>query len=119
MVRGSSLTAGDSTSGIVRSNAFELGSVLMARSRVAAGVDSGWHHHGRRTLYGFLVSDRLRLETGPSAEDSVELNPGDSFRIPFGLVHRDVNPDRAEALVVVNVLVGDGVPLVNVEGPQV
>jgi len=31
-------------------------------------------------------------------------------------VHRDVNPDRARELVIVNILVGSGLPVVNVDG---
>ena len=39
------------------------------------------------------------------------------FHVPPGLVHRDVNPDRAHELAIVNILVGSGVPVVNVDGP--
>jgi len=81
-------------------------------------VASGWHHHGARRLYGFLVSGRLRLEYGPRGTEDVELRSGDFFQIPPGLVHRDVNPDRERELVVVNTLVGKGTPVVNVPGPQ-
>jgi len=32
-------------------------------------------------------------------------------------VHRDVNPDRARGLIVVNILVGSGVRVVNLDRP--
>ncbi len=45
------------------------------------------------------------------------MKPGDFFHIPVGLVHRDVNPDPEDELLVVNILVGEGNPVVNVERP--
>jgi uncharacterized RmlC-like cupin family protein len=43
---------------------------------------------------------------------------GDFFHIPPRLVHRDVNPNREQELVVVNILVGRGEPVINVKGPK-
>ena len=105
------------TQGIVCDKAFETKDVLFARSRIAGGVKSGWHHHGSRDLYGFLVSGRLRFDTRVDERDSIELGAGDFFHIPVGLVHRDVNPDHAKEAVVVNVFLGEGPPVVNVRGP--
>jgi uncharacterized RmlC-like cupin family protein len=117
VVRGHELKKADSTQGIVRSKAFEATGVLYAQSRIAGGVVSGWHHHGERDLYGFLASGRLRLQYGEGEKDAVELAPGDFFHIPIGLVHRDVNPDQHDEAVVVNMLLGQGPTVVNVEGP--
>jgi uncharacterized RmlC-like cupin family protein len=64
-----------------------------------------------------LVSGRLRLEYGAAESEAAPIGSGDFFHIPPGLVHRDVNPDRARGLIVVNILVGSGVPVVNVESP--
>jgi uncharacterized RmlC-like cupin family protein len=117
VVRDSNLTKGDSTDGITRMRAFESEGVLVSRSRVEPGVVSGWHHHGTRHLYGFLVSGHLQLEYSLNGTHKVTLRAGDFFHIPVGLVHRDLNPDKDCALVVVNVLAGKGPAVVNVEAP--
>src|SRR2546422_10294200 len=78
---------------------------------------SGWHHHGTHALYGFLLSGRLRLEYGTTGSEAVTVSQGDFIHIPPGLVHRDVNPDRARGLGVVNILVGSGGRVVNVDRP--
>ena len=117
VVRSISLKKGDSTQGIVREKAFESENLIVSRSRVAGGVVSGWHHHGTRDLYGFLVSGKLRLEYGRIGREAAEVGTGDFFHIPAGLVHRDINPDREQELLVVNILVGRGPPVVNVQSP--
>jgi len=116
VVHGTDLKKGESTSGVVREKAFESSNALVSRTRLERGAVSGWHHHGTHELYGFLVSGQLRLEYGPKGADAAVVGPGDFFHVPPGLVHRDVNPDRAHDLVIVNILVGSGVPVVNVEG---
>jgi uncharacterized RmlC-like cupin family protein len=117
VVRRSDLQSGHSTEGIVRNTAFERHGITVARSRVAVGVSSAWHHHGARDLYGFMASGRLRLEYGPKGGLSVELALGDFFHIPPQLVHRDVNPSGSEEAVIVNVLVGGGLAVINVDRP--
>jgi uncharacterized RmlC-like cupin family protein len=116
VVHGPDLKKGETTPGILREKAFESSHVLVSRTRLDRGAVSGWHHHGTHDLYGFMVSGQLRLEYGPNGSEAAVVNPGDFFHVPPGVVHRDVNPDRAQGLVVVNILVGSGVPVVNVEG---
>jgi uncharacterized RmlC-like cupin family protein len=116
VVRGTDLKRGDSTQGILREKAFESSNLLFARSRIAGGVKSGWHHHGSRDLFGFVVSGRLRFDYGKGA-DSVEVSAGDFFHIPVGVIHRDVNPDQRQEAMVVNILIGEGPSAVNVEQP--
>jgi uncharacterized RmlC-like cupin family protein len=116
VVRGAGLKKGESTQGILREKAFESKDILFARSKIAGGVKSGWHHHGQRDLFGFVVSGRLRFDHGKGGADSVEVSAGDFFHIPVGLIHRDVNPDQGQA-VVVNMLLGEGPAVVNVEEP--
>jgi uncharacterized RmlC-like cupin family protein len=118
VIREPDLRPGDLTPGIVRHRAFDTSSVIVAQTRLAAGVVSGWHHHGSRTLFGYLVSGRLRFDFGRGGKDSVEVRPGEYFRILPRIIHRDVNPSPTEALLVVNVSVGEGPSLVNVAGPS-
>ena len=117
VARKDDLRPGQPTRGIVREKAFEEEGVTFSRSTVAGGVVSDWHHHGARDLYGFLISGRLRLEFGRRGEDAVDLDPGDFFHIPPRLVHRDVNLSKRRKLLVATVLIGEGPPLVNADGP--
>jgi len=117
IVRGSELAVGDSTEGIVRKKAFELETTIVSQSQVAPRVVSGWHHHGTRQLYGFIVSGRLQLEYFLRRLEIADLNIGDFFHIPAGLVHRDLNPNKDGELVVVNILVGSGPAVINVDSP--
>jgi uncharacterized RmlC-like cupin family protein len=118
VVRKAELRPGQMTPGILREKAFEAEGVLVSRSTVAGAVVSAWHHHGARDLYGFLISGRLRLEFGRKGEDAVDLDPGDFFHIPPRLVHRDVNLSKRRRLLVANILIGRGPPLVNMDGPN-
>ena len=47
----------------------------------------------------------------------MDLNPGDFFHVPPGLVHRDINPNKDSDLIVVNILVGTGPAVINVNPP--
>jgi uncharacterized RmlC-like cupin family protein len=96
---------------------FETESVRVGETRISPGAHSAWHHHGQRTLYGFVVSGRLTLEFGSRGRESVRPSAGEFFRIPPGLVHRDVNPTGVEA-VILNVTVGEGPATIDVPGPE-
>jgi mannose-6-phosphate isomerase-like protein (cupin superfamily) len=117
VVRTSVLRKSQATKGIVRDVAFESDTVLFARSRIPGGTTSGWHHHGKRDVHGFIVAGRLRIDYGPGGKKSIEVAAGDSFHIPVGLVHRDVNPDPRQEALVVNLMIGKGPPVVNVPNP--
>src|SRR5438552_16187871 len=101
VVHGTDLKKGESTSGIVREKAFESDTVLVSRTRLDRGAVWGWHHHGTRELYGFLVSGHLRLGYGPIGCQVASLSPGDFFLVSSGLVGRDDNQHRRHG--------GDGV----------
>ena len=117
ILRSTELGAGYSTEGIIRKKAFESENAIISQSELAPGVFSGWHHQGTRQLYGFIVSGRLQLEYFLRRREIADLNIGDFFHIPAGLVHRDLNPHKDRELVVVNILVGSGPSVINVEAP--
>ncbi|HLM70316.1 MAG TPA: cupin domain-containing protein [Thermoplasmata archaeon] len=102
--------------GFGRQKAFETDTVRVGETTIAAGASSPWHHHGSRTLYGFVVSGQLTLEFGPRGAESVRVSAGDFVRIPPGLVHRDVNATGSET-VIVNALIGPGPPTIDVQVP--
>ena len=106
------------TRGVSRTKAFDSPGVLVSQSQIDPNVVSDWHHHAKRTLYGYVVRGRLRFDFGPRGARSVEVSAGDHFRIPPGLVHRDVNLSHEVPAVVVAVLLGEGTPTVNTDGPS-
>lgn len=117
VVTARTLESGGVTRGVRRQKAFDTGYVVFSKSTIEAGTVSGWHHHGARQLYGYLVSGRLKLEYGLTGEMVVDLHPGDFFHVPPGLIHRDLNPDESTAAVVVNILLGEGDQVINVASP--
>lgn len=117
VVRERELEPGASTPGIIRYRAFNASRAIVSQSRIGPGVTSDWHHHATRTLFGYLVSGQLRFDYGPRGSLSVEFSAHDYFRIPPGLIHRDVNPRTDREAIVVGVLVGEGPAVVNTTGP--
>ena len=103
--------------GIIRHLAVRGDEFSIVRSRVDAGVRSGWHHHGDYDVYGYLVSGAIQFEAGPGGRDAVSVGPGDFFHVPARTVHRDVNPSTTEGQVVILFLRGHGPMVVNAEGP--
>jgi quercetin dioxygenase-like cupin family protein len=104
--------------GIARHLAFRGEGFLVVRSRAAAGVVSGWHHHGDHDIYGYIVSGSVRFEYGLGGKEVTAVGPGDFFHIAPHTVHRDVNPSRTEGQEVILFLRGSGPMAVNVDGPN-
>ncbi len=115
IARSNELGAGYSTKGIVRKKAFESENAIVSQSQVPPGVVSEWHHHGTHHLYGYVVSGSLQLEYIRERREIADLNAGDFFHVPPRLVHRDINPNKNRELSVINILVGSGPAVVNVE----
>ena len=110
------LEADESTPGVVRETVFETANNVMVRSRVAPGTTTGWHHHGDRHVYGYVVEGSGAVEYGSGGE-TAETSAGEFFYISPGTVHRDINPTSEETVVLVN-FVGTGPAVVNVDGPE-
>ena len=111
------LTTGAPTPGILREKAFDADRAILARVRVEPHITSGWHYHGAREVLGYLVRGRARLDFGPGGGRSTDISQGGFFRLPVGLVHRDVNPtDEPQEFVIA--FIGSGPLVVNVKGPD-
>jgi len=117
IARSNELGPGYATEGIIRRKAFETENAIVSQSQVAPGAISAWHHHGAHHLYGYVVSGRLQLEYFLEGREVADLNFGDFFHVPSRLTHRDINPDKDRELLVVNILVGTGPAVVNVDSP--
>ena len=106
----------DPTPGMVRERAIEVDGLWAGLARTAAGMTSGWHHHGDHETAIYVVSGRLRMESGPGGLDVIEAVAGDFLHVPPGAVHRESNPAPAESSIVV-VRAGRGAPTVNADRP--
>ena len=106
----------DPTPGIVRERAIGVEGFWAGLARTAPGMTSGWHHHGDYETSIYVVSGRLRMESGPGGHDVVEAVSGDFLHVPPGAIHRESNPSDIESHIIV-VRAGHGPPTVNVDGP--
>jgi uncharacterized RmlC-like cupin family protein len=109
-------TPGPSTPGMDRQQAVASDGMWSGLVRTEAGMVSGWHHHGDYETTLYVVSGRMRIESGPGGREVVEAGPGDFLRVPAGAVHRESNPSDQPALAVI-VRCGTGEPTFNVGGP--
>jgi uncharacterized RmlC-like cupin family protein len=100
-----------------RTPTFESENLRVGETHMDGRSASPWHHHGRRTVYAYVVAGEIILEFGPRGNERVRAVAGDFFRIPAGLVHRDVNP-AATVCAVVNLMLGDGPATIDVGGPD-
>ena len=106
----------DPTPGIVREQAIAVPGLWAGLARTAPGMTSGWHHHGDHETSIYIVSGRLRMESGPGGAEVLDAVAGDFVHVPAGAVHRESNPSDAESHIVV-VRAGRGAPTINVDGP--
>ncbi|HSL97823.1 MAG TPA: cupin domain-containing protein [Candidatus Deferrimicrobiaceae bacterium] len=104
------------TPGMVRRELYDDGSVWIGRVQTEPGISSGWHYHGDRTTYIFVLEGRIRIDFGPGGRESVEGGPGDLIINPARMVHRETTPSEAVDGVVIRI--GSGPQNVNVEGPD-
>jgi len=111
------VAADESTPGVVRKPVFETGNAVMVRSHIEGGTTTGWHSHGDRHAYGYIVEGAGAVEYGSDGDETRECSAGDCFYIPPGIVHRDITPPDTDAVVLV-CFVGSGPVVVNVDGPD-
>lgn len=102
--------------GFERRPVYALDRAHLGETRIAPRSVSAWHHHAQRTLLGFVVEGTVTFEFGPAGEERTRVAVGEFFRIPPGLVHRDVN-DSPVAVRIISVSVGEGPATVDVVGP--
>lgn len=115
-VAADALVAADPTPGMTRQVARHGGGMWSGTVDTEPGAVSGWHHHGDHDTTLYVVSGRMRLESGPGGSSVVEAGPGDFLHVPAGAVHRESNPSGEPARAVI-VRCGTGEPTTNVAGP--
>ncbi|MGH2418312.1 MAG: cupin domain-containing protein [Candidatus Limnocylindria bacterium] len=111
------LPPGPPTPGMDRRQLLEHEDRWLGWVRTDAGLAGGWHHHGDRDSYVFVLRGGVRIEFGPGGAEHVTAAAGDLIFNPAGLVHREVTEtdEPAEFFVV---RIGPGPLNVNVEGPD-
>ncbi len=112
------LTAAAATPGMLREVALETSRATLLRARAEPRAASGWHHHGERDVFGYVVRGAARFEFGADGMDRTEVDEGGFFHVPARLVHRDINPLDAPQEIVLTV-VGEGPLVFNVDSPGV
>lgn len=110
-------TAGAGTPGIIREEAVATDGMWAGLAKTAAGMVSGWHHHGDHESVIYVLSGALRMEFGPDGCETLDGGPGDFLYVARAATHRESNPTEQESHVVV-VRSGSGEPVFNVEGPE-
>ena len=115
-IRPNERTEGPATAGMIREEAVATGA-MWANVRTAAGMASGWHHHGAFESVIYVATGALVMEFGPDGGETLEARPGDFLYVAPGAVHRESNPTAEESHIVV-VRSGSGTPVINVEGPE-
>ena len=111
-------TSGESTPGMAREQAFALDGVWAGAAHTEPGMLSGWHHHGEYDSAIYVLSGRLRMESGPGGREVIDAGPGDFLHVPRGAIHREGNPGSEPSEIIV-VRSGEGPAVFNVDGPAV
>jgi uncharacterized RmlC-like cupin family protein len=99
-----------------RQRAIEAPGLWAGLVHTEPGATSGWHHHGEHESSLYVVSGRMRLQSGPGGESVLDAEAGSFIHVPAHTVHRESNPTDEVATVVIS-RAGSGVPTVNVDGP--
>lgn len=117
VIRPHEAVPGPATPGMERRQLFEHGAALAAWIRTDAGVAGGWHHHGDRDSYIYILRGSLTIDYGAGGRDSVVATSGDFIFNPARIIHRETTSADGDVEAFL-VRVGDGPQLVNVEGPE-
>lgn len=104
------------TPGMMREQAIASQRLWAGLVRTSPRAASAWHHHTAYETAIFVVSGRIRMESGPAGTVVHEAGAGDFLHVPAGAIHRETNPEDGEAILVV-VRAGTGTATVNVDGP--
>jgi uncharacterized RmlC-like cupin family protein len=114
---GGEVAPGPPTPGMERREIMDEGGAWVGWVRAEAGLAGGWHHHGDRDSYIYVLSGGVSIGFGPGGRDEVKAMAGDFIFTPARMVHREItgSDEPAEFFVV---RVGAGPQNVNVAGPD-
>ncbi len=107
---------GPPTPGMDRRQLFDHEDHWVGWVQTDAGLAGGWHHHGARDSYIYVLRGRVTIEYGPTGREQVTAVAGDFIFTPARMVHREITaPDEPAEFFVIRV--GTGPQNVNVDGP--
>jgi uncharacterized RmlC-like cupin family protein len=116
-VRDDELRDDEGTPGLRRRVAFDGDGHWFGHVEAAPETMSGWHHHGDNVTIGYVLEGTVTLEFGEGGRERVEVGPGEYFRVPEHVVHREGNMSSQPGQVVL-VRVGDGPVVFPADGPD-
>ncbi|WP_101294539.1 cupin domain-containing protein [Halegenticoccus soli] len=102
---------------LTRLTPFPDAPVQQVRGHASGRVESDWHHHGDNDVFGHVLAGEGYVEWGPGPDERKLARAGEFFRVPAGVVHRDVNPSDDEQEYVLW-LTGSEPRTVRVDGPE-
>ena len=79
------------------------------------GPPGGWHHHGDHDVIAYVISGKVRIESGADGSVITDPSPGDLVHIDPGTVHRESYEGH---VAIVGFTVGSGPGRVDVPGPD-
>ena len=81
---------------LTRLTPFPDAPVQQVRGHATGQIESEWHHHGDNDVLGYVLRGEGYVEWGTGEGERELARAGDFFRVPAGVVHRDVNPSDEE-----------------------
>lgn len=87
----------------------------VGRFDAPAGPAADWHHHGGHHVVAYLISWKVRIESGPEGAVITDPSPGDLVHIEPQTVHRETYEGE---VAIVGFTVGSGPGRVDVAGPE-
>ena len=102
--------------GLRRQHAFASDDRWVGHVRSEPGDWSGWHSHGDRDTYLYVLHGNLQFEYGTDGA-TVDVRPDDFVHVPSRLVHRE-RTKTGETAEIILVQIGPGPMVINVDGPQ-
>lgn len=90
------LVAADALANLTRLTPFPDAPVQQVRGHASGRIESDWHHHGDNDVLGYVLRGEGYVEWGPGEDERALARAEEFFRVPAGVVHRDVNPSDDE-----------------------
>ena len=81
---------GPPTPGMDRRELFDHEDRWVGWVQTDAGLAGGWHHHGARDSYIYVIRGRVTIEYGPTGREQVTAVAGDFIFNPARMVHREI-----------------------------
>jgi uncharacterized RmlC-like cupin family protein len=116
IVRAEERRVAPATAGMQREEAYADDERWLGFVRTDPDIEGGWHHHGERDSYIYVLRGSISIDFGPRGRDRITAHPGDFIFNPARMVHREITGHEPGELIVMRL--GPGPQVVNLEGPD-